>query len=343
MELTAHDIHTALAVIDDEGWDGPVGRQLLELVRRRIVMPSVRRSGLRGPAADQAAASCWAAAWDALRRASARSADNPAGMAWVAVRRAVAAESAAGRRVAGELVVDLGWDRLAGSERAAQDADAEAVCGDRERPGGQAEPTPDTHLGSAQPSPLLDPILEALRAAGWEHAALTELIDELADAALGASRGGWRMAATRVGCPPWRASRLWSLLVGRPGRPGLLELVAVHGLDLLEDPGVVTAIRATSRQWLPSPAGVLSEVSARWESSIPLAGSPCPEVIWTFSELPLTVRAPIRCDPERSRIEGLDATGEGGRMRSRAHASSRSESTETAPLVGSGSRLTPAC
>ena len=69
------------------------GRELLDHVRRAVVVPVVRRSGLRGPAADQAEASGWEAAWDALRRPTARTAENPGGMVWVAVRRAVAAET----------------------------------------------------------------------------------------------------------------------------------------------------------------------------------------------------------------------------------------------------------
>ncbi len=92
MDLSPEFLRDALHRVDLDGWDGIAGRQLLDHVRRAVVVPVVRRSGLRGPAADQAEASCWAAAWDALRRPTARTAQNPGGMVWVAVRRAVAAE-----------------------------------------------------------------------------------------------------------------------------------------------------------------------------------------------------------------------------------------------------------
>lgn len=92
MDLTPESIRDALHQVDLHGWDGADGRALLDRVRRAVVVPAVRRSGLRGPAADQAEASGWEAAWDALRRPSARTAVNPGGMVWVAVRRAVAAE-----------------------------------------------------------------------------------------------------------------------------------------------------------------------------------------------------------------------------------------------------------
>ena len=99
MDLSAPSLRDALCRIDIEGWDGLTGRQLLHDVRRAVVVPVVRGSGLRGPAADQAEATGWAAAWDALRRPTARTALNPGGMIWTAVRRAVAAEGAFARDV----------------------------------------------------------------------------------------------------------------------------------------------------------------------------------------------------------------------------------------------------
>ena len=82
----------ALAVIDSEGWDGPAAQRLLSHVRAHIVRPQLAAAGLRGPAADQAEATGWAAAWEALTRSSFRTATTPWGLLWVAVRRAILGE-----------------------------------------------------------------------------------------------------------------------------------------------------------------------------------------------------------------------------------------------------------
>ncbi len=92
MSLDAEQVLRQLALVDVLGWDSEPGEELLEQVRSRIVRPLVRRSGLVGPDARQAEATGWATAWEVLRRPSARIAANPAGMVWVAVRRAVHAE-----------------------------------------------------------------------------------------------------------------------------------------------------------------------------------------------------------------------------------------------------------
>ena len=117
MDMSAESLREALHRVDVEGWDSAAGRELLDHVRRAVVVPVVRRSGLRGPAADQAEASGWEAAWDALRRPTARTAQNPGGMVWVAVRRAVAGEAdfarmldggTAGRVARGTAAADAG-------------------------------------------------------------------------------------------------------------------------------------------------------------------------------------------------------------------------------------------
>ncbi|MGB7981444.1 MAG: hypothetical protein WCF36_11710, partial [Candidatus Nanopelagicales bacterium] len=97
MDLDPQTVRDALDAVDRQGWDGPAGTALLDHVRAAVVVPVVRRTGLRGAAAEQAAASGWSAAWDALRRPTARRAVNPGGMVWSAVRRAVWAEWEADR------------------------------------------------------------------------------------------------------------------------------------------------------------------------------------------------------------------------------------------------------
>lgn len=320
MDLSAPHIHAALIVVDDEGWDGPAGRGLLELVRKRIVEPTVRRAGLRGPAADQACASGWAAAWDALRRPSARSADNPAGMAWVAVRRAVADEVAPARRGRDGLVIDLVWD----------------VDGEQLSAGLSGGACQDPFEDDRDPSscPVLDPVLGALRAVGWQPELLSALVAELGAQAPG--RGSrWRTAADRVGCPAWRASRLWTLLAGAPGVPGLAELVEVHGQRVLEDPDLDAAIRSTVREWLPAPATFLRAAASARAVSIASAGSPCLQAIWPMSEPAHTLRAPMRCGHGGPRVGKLSSiTGEGASMAKHVQDSVQSRHThESCPVL----------
>lgn len=95
MTLTQDLIREHLDRVDSEGWNGAAGRELLERVRREVVLPLVRRSGLRGLAADQAEATGWEVAWQTLARPSTRLAENPGGVVWVAVRRGIHAEAAA--------------------------------------------------------------------------------------------------------------------------------------------------------------------------------------------------------------------------------------------------------
>jgi hypothetical protein len=61
-----------LAVIDTDGWEGPAAQRLLSYVRAHIVCPQVAAAGLRGPVADQAEATGWAVAWEAMARPSIR-------------------------------------------------------------------------------------------------------------------------------------------------------------------------------------------------------------------------------------------------------------------------------
>lgn len=233
------------------GWDSPPGRGLLDEVRTRIVRPLVRRSGLRGAGAAQAEATGWQAAWDALRRPTTRASANPAGMVWVAVRRAVVAEARGvgeGRRVreAGaaawarplslDLALQVGWEPCASTSS-------------------------DHLLG-----PRLDLILPALAQAGWDRAVAAEAIALLAEhtragvcgPARGVPRVRWRWVATRLGLPEWQVRRLSLLLVGDLTTPGLLELLVVHGRHVMEDPVVWEALRSTRRRGGASPTVLLA-------------------------------------------------------------------------------------
>lgn len=238
MDLSAPAVRSVLHDVECSGWECATAVAFLAELRLCVVLPVVRRSGLRGPSADQAEASGWEAAWDALRRPTARTAQNPGGMVWTAVRRAVWAEvqrdisRAAGRAMAHreslDHLLDSGW-QLA------------------------SEPTSVPDDG-----PLIDAVVRQLVAAGWEAAVAADAIAILADQAShrepGTAATRWRLVAVRLGIPQWRASRLATLLLGEGGTPGVIELAAESGLGVLADADVQAAFASTARNWSSGPA-----------------------------------------------------------------------------------------
>lgn len=227
MDLSPQFLRHSLHCVDLDGWNSDAGRRLLDHVRRAVVIPVVRRSGLRGPAADQAEASGWEAAWDALRRPTARTAENPGGMIWVAVRRAVAAEVDSARILGGGSVDAM-------TQEPAQVASAAPELG-----------------------PVVAVVLEGLVGAGWDRADAADAIEIMAEHAAGGRTGSpttrWRWVSLRLGVPEWQARRLAALLLGGGGSPGVLELVATHGSSVLEDPSLKAALRATTVRWAAGP------------------------------------------------------------------------------------------
>lgn len=293
MDMSAESLRDALHLVDVDGWDSAAGRDLLDFVRRAVVVPVVRRSGLRGPAADQAEASGWEAAWDALRRPSARIADNPGGMVWVAVRRAVLAEvdfagTASGRPLsarsasANSAPARIGQPAALRAEDPAQGPSAPqpaqpASSGDRARTLSlddlMASGWHPAEAGVARTQwhgPLIAAVLDGLVDAGWDRADAADAIAIMADHAAPGRSGSpstrWRWASLRLGVPEWQARRLALLLLGGDGWPGVLELVVRHGAPVLEDPAVRGAVRSTTSRWSASPG----EWMARWH--IPLEG-----------------------------------------------------------------------
>jgi hypothetical protein len=276
--MTVDYVRDQLALVDDLGWDSGPGMELLEHLRQGVVRPLVRRSGLAGPAADQAESSGWAAAWDALRRPSARTAVNPLGMAWVAARRAVHLELGApgglGRRSSqvdpatssgyppgtepGEWLMDASLLEQHPEARGAGrglDAGAGAF--------GPGSGTPPSDLG-----PHLGGIVDRLANVGWEHDAAADLVAALSAGcrhADGRAVTPWRRVAAEQGVAPWRVRRLASLLVGGRGGPGILALLAVDGTSVLADECVTAALRSTSHRWAASPEVLLRPL---WRSVI---------------------------------------------------------------------------
>lgn len=284
MDLSPEFVRDSLHRVDVDGWDSATGRELLDHVRRAVVVPVVRRSGLRGPAADQAEASGWEAAWDALRRPTARTAENPGGMVWVAVRRAVAAEAEFTRMPggmpggaparaqtrpagAGEANEQLGMPCGQSSEApqltllASPDRRSRCLSLEGLMDGGW-QPV-ETGLRLAEgPGQVVAAVLDGLVAAGWNRADATDAIAIMADHASPAQSGSpttrWRWVSLRLGVPEWQARRLAGLLLGGGGWPGVLELVVRHGPWVTGDPAVRAAVRSTTVRWSAGPGAWLA-------------------------------------------------------------------------------------
>jgi hypothetical protein len=254
MDLSVECVRDALLIVDREGWDSDAGRLLLDHVRRTVVRPVVRQSGLRGPVADQAEASGWQAGWDALRRPTARTAQNPGGMVWAAVRRAVSAE--------------VGFSRTVGDwPVGATTTDQWRCVSLDDLMSGGWHPTGRDPGHVEGPGPVMATILDGLVDAGWDREQAAEVIATMADTALPArsAEGGrpgpattrWRWVSLRLGVPEWQARRIAGLLLGGGDWPGVLELVVTHGPWVTGDPGVRAAIRSTTVRWSMGPGAWL--------------------------------------------------------------------------------------
>lgn len=243
MDLSARAVRGVLRDVQHDGWDCASAAGFLADLRRCVVVPVVRRSGLRGPAAEQAEASGWEAAWDALRRPSARTAENPGGMVWTAVRRAVWAEVQAGGGDAG--------GGAAGMDRDSLDRLVDA--------GWQLA---DVGVSPQNQGPLTSQLVDRLEAAGWEATLAADAIAVMADGASHRGAGSavtkWRLAAMDLGIPQWRARRLAALLLGEGSSPGVIQLVAEAGPGVLADPDIQAAFGSTSRRRSDGPAAWLA-------------------------------------------------------------------------------------
>ncbi len=262
MEITPPVLRDALLRVEREGWDGAEGRELLERVRREVVRPVVLGSGLRGPAADQAEASAWQAAWDALRRPSALTAENPGGMVWVAVRRAVWAELRP-ERVARRVATVTGD---AGPSRDAAPISLERLVA----VGWQPSALPSSRDIGAVEERIVSRLVDA--GWGWEDAAdaIAIMADQVTRRPSGAVATRWRWVATRLAVPEWQARRLAVLLLGSQDVAGVVELVARSGFAVLDDGAVLAAFRSTRHHRAAGPAAWLACVGDGVAEGLPV-------------------------------------------------------------------------
>lgn len=248
MGLSRAAVIAALDVVEVEGWDGAVGRGLLEQVRHVVVEPVVGRLAKRGPTADQAMATGWATAWELLNGPQIREAENPAGLIWVAVRRAVL------RELGGSVWARGGTDPESGATTLPLEVMAESGGLGTAWGGDRAQ-----ELGRS-----LEALVPLLVDNSWERELAVEAIAGLADSARSvrgcAPRACWRRVARELGAPEWQVRRLAELLLGSGGGPGVLELMAVAGPPVLDDPRLRAAVRATTRRHLGGPSGYLVDL-----------------------------------------------------------------------------------
>lgn len=243
-----------LAVIDDEGWDGPTATALLTYVRSHLVRPLAVRVGLRGTAAAQAEATAWEAVWLQLLEASLRRARSPWGVLWQTARRALLGEILAHR-----------WGA---PSRRAWELDEAERRGELRRPLSLEpllqdgwEPAASEGPGFLEHNwPLSDAIRhasQALVASGWPGEVASHVVETVAamtdPLGGGATVVGWRSLAEHLDLPPWQARRLTLVLRGSANRPGLLARMLVEGPHVLNDDEVRRGLRSTRERRLPSP------------------------------------------------------------------------------------------
>ena len=243
-----------LEAIDAEGWEGERGRHLLAHVRATIVRPQVVSARLTGPAAEQAEATGWEVAWEALTHARLREVQSPWGWIWVAVQRAIRNE------VMGARYLTTGSKgRRAFAAQASVDTETHlapplSLTQLVEMGWEREEPTP-SHL---EMGPGLQAVHHALVDAGWQADAAQAVLDGVITSVTrdGSGRNvaqGWRSLANLLEMPPWQVRRVSLALLGTPGWSGAIERMGERGPAALEDPDLKAALQATVSSSLPTP------------------------------------------------------------------------------------------
>ena len=244
-------LRRTLARIDEQGWDGPMGRNLLEFIRQDMIRPMIVAMGLRGTAAGEAEATGWAAAWEALSNPRLVEAELPWSLVHAAARHALLGELLAARYATG---VHRAWrirDAVRGSEfdpRVMPVDDLTELLEAPEDPGDRARGL----LGA-----VLGLIRDRLVQLGWTAATVDVVIDAVLDARLtvgpGGACAGWRPLAAELGVAPWRVRRLAVALLGGPQWPGMIARVVREGAAALDSRTGRAALEATIHRGWRSP------------------------------------------------------------------------------------------
>lgn len=237
-----------LELIDREGWDSSTGDALLRLVLLSVIRPHIQTQRLHGPAADQAEASAWQAVWEALCSEQIRSVDSPWGVLWVTARRAVRSEAVA---TAWCMSARKAWRLSSSSGHNAPPAMLEDVVDDlKDRP---------ARLATASDSALIEHLVDCLIGFGWGRREARAVVLGVAERAFRAHDqahivGGWRRLAADVNLPGWQVRRLVTVLLGRPGSPGLVERVVCDpDFDAWSDRDMAAQLQSTRCPSLRSP------------------------------------------------------------------------------------------
>ncbi len=243
---TTRGLRAALLQVDRDGWDSPAGAAVLTYARERIVRPTVRRTGLRGPCAEQAEATGWEAAWETLRSLG-DGMRTPWGVVTLAVRRAVRGELLAAAYCTSP--------RTAWQLR----ADFRGAVPLEQLRGGRWEPSVATVTEAS--GATLGAVTDAMVSVGWSRDDVEAVVDWVVARVGRTGAGpGWRVLATRSGLPPWRVRRAMALLLGDAGWPGLVERAARDGAGVLDRPEARAAVRSTVLSSHPRPASAARRV-----------------------------------------------------------------------------------
>ena len=235
-----------LDAIAVEGWEGQRARRLLVHVRVAIVHPQVVSARLTGSIAEQAEATGWEVAWEALTHARLREVDSPWGWICVAVQRAIRNEVTGARYLTTESKGRRAFAAQASTDTGTHLAPPLSLTQLVEMGWEPEEPAPTfASLGSG-----LEAVLEALVAAGWQEAPARAVLDGVSASVTRDASGrnlaqGWRSLATRLGAPPWQVRRVSLALLGFPGWPGVIERMNDRGAVALDDIDVRAALLAT--------------------------------------------------------------------------------------------------
>lgn len=273
--LDAKYVNTQLDQIDEQGWNGTAARELLERVRRQVIRPVVNGYGLTDATASQAEATAWEETWRALCRPSIRTTDNPGLLLLVVVRRSIHAE--------------LNSQRYAtSSDKAARRFQEVRAEGEEPRNMISLEIALENGLQLSEASDpadedgaLLGRVADAMVAVGWDRAEAHVLVAALASAATRSpgkayASPPWRWVSRTLGLPEWQVRRVAGLLAGGEAWPGLVELLIDHGPSALEEPNVVSGIRATRNRWSPSTQHWLASTATSTTTPCrPRSAAPC--------------------------------------------------------------------